>query len=148
MAELWLNITRALKSGSTKIILRSQKNMRRSPMIPMRLTKLSINRTRASLFLKSREKTEDRRPLALSLTTADQGHSTGSPCSVSVLPSSVRYPVFTIMHSPRTKASIPLWLNVRNAIWGVFTIGSPFRLKEVLSTIGTPVAYPKFSISQ
>ena len=46
----------------------------------------------------------------------------------------------SITHPPNTSESIPLRKNVLNASSGVFTIGSPFRLKDVFSTTGTPVA--------
>ena len=48
---------------------------------------------------------------------------------------------------PRTRASISLLENVLNALAGVFTMGSPFKLNEVFRITGTPVACPKRSIS-
>ena len=47
---------------------------------------------------------------------------------------------------PSTRESISLLEKVLKALAGVLTIGSPFRLKDVLSTTGTPVAWPKRSI--
>ena len=44
------------------------------------------------------------------------------------------------MKLPNTRVSISLFEKVLNAFAGVFTIGSPFKLNEVLSTAGTPVA--------
>jgi len=43
---------------------------------------------------------------------------------------------------PRTNRSMSLLLKVLKASPGVFTIGSPRRLNDVLSTTGTPVASP------
>src|ERR1039457_6846718 len=54
---------------------------------------------------------------------------------------------FSIRKFPRTRVSISLLVKVLKALAGVFTIGSPLRLKEVLSTAGTPVACPKRSIN-
>ncbi len=42
--------------------------------------------------------------------------------------------------------SMPLRAKVSSASAGVLTMGSPFRLKEVLSTSGTPVASANFSM--
>jgi hypothetical protein len=39
-------------------------------------------------------------------------------------------------------------MNVECALAGVVTIGSPFRLNDVLSTTGTPVCSPKLEISR
>src|SRR5271163_3125890 len=46
----------------------------------------------------------------------------------------------------RTKQSMPLLEKALNAFAGEFTMGSPRRLKDVFSTIGSPVACPKRSI--
>ena len=46
----------------------------------------------------------------------------------------------------KTRVSISLFQKVWNALAGVLTMGSPLRLNEVLSTTGTPVAWPKLSI--
>ena len=54
---------------------------------------------------------------------------------------------FSTIKFPRTRVSISLLEKVLKALAGVFTIGSPFRLKDVLSTAGTPVACPKRSIN-
>ena len=47
------------------------------------------------------------------------------------------------MKLPMTSASISLLEKVLKALAGVFTIGSPLRLKEVFSSAGIPVACPK-----
>lgn len=54
---------------------------------------------------------------------------------------------FSIIQSPKTRASIPLLLKVLKASRGVFTIGSPLRLNEVFKITGTPVACPNVSMS-
>ena len=43
--------------------------------------------------------------------------------------------------------SMPLRLKVLYACSGVLTMASPFRLKDVFITTGTPVALPKVSMS-
>jgi len=53
---------------------------------------------------------------------------------------------FSTKKFSNTRLSISLLEKVLNASAAVFTIGSPLRLKEVLSTTGTPVACPKRSI--
>jgi len=47
-----------------------------------------------------------------------------------------------------TSTSMPQRRKVLKASSGVFTIGSPFRLNEVLSTTGTPVASPNCLMSR
>src|SRR5207247_7091480 len=53
---------------------------------------------------------------------------------------------FQTIQSFRTRRSIPERENVLRASAGVATIGSPFKLKEVFSTTGTPVSWPNASI--
>ena len=65
----------------------------------------------------------------------------------SVRQSPARQLCFSTIKFPRTSVSISLFEKVLKALAGVFTIGSPFRLKEVLSTAGTPVACPNRSIN-
>jgi hypothetical protein len=54
---------------------------------------------------------------------------------------------FSTTKFSRTSISISLFENVLNAFAGVFTMGSPFRLKEVFSSAGTPVAWANLSIN-
>lgn len=54
---------------------------------------------------------------------------------------------FSTRKLPSTRLSISLFEKVLKAFAGVVTIGSPRRLKEVFNTTGTPVAWPKRSIS-
>jgi hypothetical protein len=54
--------------------------------------------------------------------------------------------VFSIRKFSKTRASISLLEKVSKALAGVLTMGSPFRLKDVFSTTGMPVACPKRSI--
>jgi len=56
-------------------------------------------------------------------------------------------PYFSMTCWPSTSTSMPLRLKVLNASAGVLTIGSPLRLKEVLSRIGMPVASPNVLIN-
>src|SRR5437867_6477970 len=60
-------------------------------------------------------------------------------------PSSTLFPYTTLFRS-RTRRSIPERENVLRASAGVATIGSPFKLKEVFSTTGTPVSWPNASM--
>ncbi len=53
---------------------------------------------------------------------------------------------FSTINEPMARASSPDVTNVRNASSGEQTMGSPFRLNDVLRTIGTPVLRLKLEI--
>lgn len=57
-------------------------------------------------------------------------------------------PHFLITKLSMYRVSISLFPNVFRALAGVLTIGSPRRLKLVLSRTGTPVASPNSSIAR
>ena len=73
------------------------------------------------------------------------GPATANPAGAQLTVAEVEEDFSTRKFS-RTKVSISLLQKVLKALAGVLTIGSPFRLKDVFSTTGTPVAWPKRSI--